>query len=88
MQIVLLTARNLHGTVDFADKTLEHLARAEFDELSSAVGNHVLHCLCPAHGSCELSHEVGLDFSRVGVGLGINILINRAAGSVTLWYVR
>ena len=80
----LLTARGGYFAVDLVDKTLKHLARAEFDKLVSSVGNHVLHALSPAHGCGELSHEVSLDFSGIGVRLGIDVLVNRHNGSVDL----
>ncbi len=67
-----------------ATRPLQHLARAEFYELCGAVGNHVADALCPAYRGGELSHEVGLDFGRVGVGQRVHVLEHRAYRGVEL----
>ena len=56
----------------------ERLARATLDKLVGAGGNHVLHALRPSHRAGELGDQVGLDLLGVGVGLGIDILEDRA----------
>lgn len=69
---------SFHRLVDAADHTAERLARATLDKLVGAGGNHVLHALRPSHRTGELGDQVGLDLLGVGVGLGIDILEDRA----------
>lgn len=80
----LLHAAHACGRVDFGDKALQHLARAEFYELCGAVGNHVADALCPAYRGGELSHEVGFDFGGVGVGQRVHVLEHGAYRGVEL----
>ena len=71
--LLLLTAVNSGVTVDFGNKPLQHLARAEFGETYGAVGNHVLHRLGPTHRGSKLCNEVSLDFGGVGMRTCINV---------------
>lgn len=34
---------------NFLDKSLKHIARSDFHEVSGTVGNHVFHSLCPLY---------------------------------------
>ena len=70
-----------YGLVNASNHTLKGLARSALQEVVGTSGNHVLHSLCPTHGRCELSDEVGLDIGRICVRLTINILINWALRS-------
>ena len=85
--VSLLEAADSDVAVDFGNETLEHLARAEFNKLCGAGGNHVAHGLCPAHGSGELCDEVGLDFGGGGGGQGVHVLGNGAEGGVGLGWL-
>ena len=61
---------------------LQRLARTALCEVVGTVGNHRLHALCPTHARCELSNEVLLNLSRIGVGLAVHVLIDRTLRSL------
>ena len=63
--------------VDFFDKSLKHRTRSAFGKVIGTVRNHVLHGLSPPHGSCQLRHQIGLDFFRLRVRFRVHILIYR-----------
>ena len=70
--------------VDFHDHALQGLTRTTLCEVIGTVGNHILDTLCPAYRRGELSDQVGLDLSGIGMRLAIHILINGALRSLDL----
>lgn len=46
-------------------ESLEHFARADLDEVSCSVCEHVLHALCPSDRRCELGQKICLYLFRV-----------------------
>ena len=63
--------------VDLYNHTLKGLTRSTLSEVISTISNHILYTLSPTNRTCKLGNEVCLDLSRIGMGLGIYILIDR-----------
>ena len=62
--------------VYFFDKTLQDIAGTEFRKFGHAVRKHVLDDVSPAYRCGELCDQVGLDRRRIGLGFGIDVLVD------------
>lgn len=60
------------------DKTLQDIAGTEFRKFGHAVRKHVLDDVGPAYRCGELCDQVGLDRRRIGLGFGIDVLVDGA----------
>ena len=67
-----------YSTVNFPDHTLESIARADFNERISPVGQHVDDSLGPPDRCCQLGNQVIFDLIRVSHRSCAYILVYRA----------
>ena len=80
--LILLNTVCIDLFIDLNDHTLQGLTRTALCKVVGTIGNHVLYALSPANRACELSNQVSLDLSGIGVRLSIYVLVNGALRSL------
>ena len=70
-------------SIDYLSEQIrEHIAGADLGKIGRSVFHHVDYGVAPEHGAGELSDQVSLDFLRVSVGPGVDILVDGAHRSL------
>src|SRR5690606_31741996 len=71
------SCRGFHFSVNLLYESLQNISRTYFREGTGSVFNHRLDNLRPFYGACKLLNQIVLDFLRIGMCFGVDILIDR-----------